>query len=98
MRILAILATILLLMALLAFSPLVTAGDAAPITLPPRATFTPAPPTATPDPDATTAPEPTDPPEAYPPPPYPAPSHTHRKPETPREALSKLLEGLFGSR
>jgi hypothetical protein len=97
MRIPIILLSILLLMAMLAFNPPAATGSIAVVApLPPRATFTPAPPTATPDPDATTAPEPTDPPEAYPPPAYPAPSH-HRH-QTPREALSKLLEGLFGSR
>jgi hypothetical protein len=90
MRIVIVLFAVLFLLAMLAFSPLVTDGSAAP--LPPRATFTPAPPTATPDPDATTAPEPTDPPAAYPPP-YPAPAQ-HRKPETLREAM----EDFFGSR
>jgi len=95
MRIPIILLSVLFVIAMLASGGLSPAA-ARDAPLPPRATFTPAPPTATPDPDATTAPEPTDPPEAYPPPAYPAPSH-HRH-QTPREALSKLLEGLFGSR
>jgi hypothetical protein len=94
MRIPIILLSVLFLIAMLAFSPIVTEGSAP---LPPRATFTPIPPTEAPDLDATM--EPTDTPEpteqAAPyPPPYPAPAARHRAPITLREAL----EEFFGSR